>query len=317
MRRQQRPQTRVERWNTPDGDFIDVHRLDAGPERPRLFLLHGLEGSERSHYLGGLFGEARRRDWGAELLIFRSCGAELNRAERFYHSGETSDLAFAVSRVLEEFPAAPIVLCGVSLGGNVLLKWLGERGSALPSRIRGAVAVSVPYDLERGARHISRGFSRVYERHFIRTLRRKATAKLAHFPTLFDRASLGAARTLYDFDDLVTAPVHGFRDAHDYYTRSSSLQYLARIRVPTLLLSAGDDPFLPTEVLAEVRTIAQENPHLTLEFPQRGGHVGFVSGRLPWRPQYYAELRTGEFLAHALDRRDSPEPLQSSTPSTH
>jgi predicted alpha/beta-fold hydrolase len=317
MRRQQRPQTRVERWNTPDGDFIDVHRLDAGPERPRLFLLHGLEGSERSHYLGGLFAEARRRDWGAELLIFRSCGVELNRAERFYHSGETSDLAFAVSRVLEEFPTAPIVLCGVSLGGNVLLKWLGERGSALPSRIRGAVAVSVPYDLERGARHISRGFSRVYERHFIRTLRRKATAKLAHFPALFDRASLEAARTLYDFDDLVTAPVHGFRDAHDYYTRSSSLQYLARIRVPTLLLSAGDDPFLPTEVLAEVRTIAQQNPRLTLEFPQRGGHVGFVSGRLPWRPQYYAELRTGEFLADALDRGDSLGPLQSSMPSTH
>jgi predicted alpha/beta-fold hydrolase len=317
MRRQQRPKTRVERWNTPDGDFIDVHRLDAGPERPRLFLLHGLEGSERSHYLGGLFAEARRRDWGAELLIFRSCGAELNRAERFYHSGETSDLAFAVSRVLEEFPTAPIVLCGVSLGGNVLLKWLGERGSALPSRIRGAVAVSVPYDLERGARHISRGFSRVYERHFMRTLRRKATAKLAHFPKLFDRASLDAARTLYDFDDLVTGPVHGFRDAHDYYTRSSSLQYLARIRLPTLLLSAGDDPFLPTEVLAEVRTIAQENPRLTLEFPQRGGHVGFVSGRLPWRPQYYAELRTGEFLARALDRGDSLEPLQSSLPSTH
>jgi predicted alpha/beta-fold hydrolase len=209
------------------------------------------------------------------------------------------------------------VLCGVSLGGNVLLKWLGERGGSLPTRVRGAVAISVPYDLERGARHISHGFSRVYERHFMRTLRRKATAKLAHFPDLFDRAVLDTARTLYDFDDRVTAPVHGFRDAHDYYTRSSSLQYLTRIRVPTLLLSARDDPFLPAEVLAEVRDVARANPYLTPEFPERGGHVGFVSGRVPWRPRYYAELRAGEFLGRALDDGVSSEPLQSSVPSTH
>src|SRR6185436_3379309 len=175
--------------------------------------------------------------------------------------------------------------------------------------------ISVPYDLERGARYISRSFSRVYERHFMRTLRRKATAKLAHFPDLFDRAALEAARTLYDFDDLVTAPVHGFRDAHDYYVRSSSLQFLSRIRVPTLLLSARDDPFLPAEVLAEVREVARANACLTLEFPERGGHVGFVSGRVPWQPRYYAELRAGEFLADALDARMASVPMQATAPS--
>jgi predicted alpha/beta-fold hydrolase len=291
--------TRIERWSTPDSDFIDILRLDAGPERPRLFLLHGLEGTVRSHYVGGLLQLAREYDWGADMLIFRGCGEEPNRAPRFYHSGETTDLAFAVSRVLEEFPAAPVVLCGVSLGGNVLLKWLGERGDSLPERIRAAAAISVPFDLERGSRHISRGFSRVYERHFLRTLRRKAAAKLAHFPALFDHRAMASARTLYDFDDVVTAPVHGFRDAHDYYRRSSSLDYLTRIRRPTLLLSARDDPFLPAAVLDEVTALAARNPCLTAEFHQRGGHVGFVAGP-PWRPAYFAERRVAEFLLSFL-----------------
>lgn len=292
--------TRLERWALPDGDFIELLRFHASPERPRIFLLHGLEGTVRSHYVGGLFDVARQRGWGADLLIFRGCGSELNRAARFYHSGETTDLAFAIGRVLEEFPAAPIFLCGVSLGGNVLLKWLGERGATLDERIRGAATVSVPYDLDRSARHISRGFSRVYERHFLRSLRRKAQAKLARFPRLFDSGALRRATTLYGFDDVVTAPVHGFRDAHDYYAQSSSIQFLGRIRRPTLLLSAEDDPFLPADVLREVREIARENSALTLDFPMRGGHVGFVGGH-PWRPSYYAESRIGQFFDGILE----------------
>jgi predicted alpha/beta-fold hydrolase len=302
--------TRVERWATPDNDFVDILRLDAGPERPRLFLLHGLEGTARSHYVGGFLQMARQRDWGADMLIFRGCGDEPNRAARFYHSGETSDLAFAVSRVLEEFPVAPLVLCGVSLGGNVLLKWLGERGDSLPERIRAAAAISVPFDLERGSRHISQGFSRVYERHFLRTLRRKADEKLRHFPGLFDREAMCRARTLYEFDDVVTGPVHGFRGAHDYYTRSSSLRYLARIRRPTLLLSARDDPFLPNDVLNDVADAASKNPYLKAEFTQRGGHVGFVAGT-PWRPVYFAEQRVGEFLSAALEAgRSTRDPVR-------
>lgn len=293
--------TRMERWPTPDDDFIDVLRLEASPGRPRLFLLHGLEGTVRSHYVGGLFHMARVRGWAADMLLFRTCGDEPNRAPRFYHSGDTADLELAVGRVLEEAPRAPIVLCGVSLGGNVLLKWLGERGDTLPQRIRAAAAVSAPFDLERGSRFISHGFSRVYERHFLVTLRRKASAKLERFPSLFDPAAMRGARTLYEFDDVVTAPVHGFRDAHDYYFRSSSLRYLDNIRIPTLLLSARDDPFLPKAVLDQVGEIARRNHALTAEFHEHGGHVGFVCGT-PWRPRYYAEQRLGSFLDDALRR---------------
>ena len=291
--------TRLERWTTPDDDFVDVLRLDADPERPRLFLLHGLEGTVRSHYVGGLFQMARRRNWGADMLIFRGCGEEPNRAPRFYHSGETGDAEFAIDRVLEEFPNAPLVLCGVSLGGNVLLKWLGERGNSLPEEIRAAAAISVPFDLERSSRHISRGFSRVYERHFLETLRRKAATKLARFPGLFDLQAMLRAGTLYEFDDVVTGPIHGFRDAHDYYTRSSSLHFLSGVRRPTLLLSAMDDPFLPSDVLEEVSAIARNNRFLITEFSRRGGHVGFVGGS-PWQPEYYAERCVGEFLEAAL-----------------
>lgn len=292
--------TRVERWSTPDDDFVDVLRLD-GVTRgsPRLLLLHGLEGTVRSHYVGGLLQVAHHRGWGADMLIFRGCGGELNHARRFYHSGETKDLTFTVDRILAEHPGVDLVMCGVSLGGNVLLKWLGECAEAIPDRIRGAAAISVPFDLERGSRHISRGFSRVYERHFLRTLRRKAEAKLRRYPDLFDPAVLSRVRTLYEFDDIITGPIHGFRDAHDYYTRSSSLQFLHCIRRPTLLLSARDDPFLPAEVLDEVGEIARGNTCLTVEFTDHGGHVGFVHGPV-WRPLYYAEQRIGDFLASHL-----------------
>jgi predicted alpha/beta-fold hydrolase len=288
------------RLDTPDGDFLDVVRLDAPASAPRLFLLHGLEGTERSHYVAGFLNQASRRGWGVDVLLFRGCGAEPNRASRFYHSGETTDLEFALAHTLSEFADAPILLAGVSLGGNVLLKWLGERGATLPHRIAAAAAISVPFDLERGCRRIGTGFSRVYERHFMQSLRRKALAKLERFPGLFDATQARRASSLYDFDDAVTAPVHGFRDAHDYYSRSSALGYLDRIRLPTLLLSAVDDPFLPPAVLDDVREIVKHNAAIEIEFPPHGGHVGFIAGRNPWRPHYYAEWRAVNFLARAL-----------------
>jgi predicted alpha/beta-fold hydrolase len=292
---------RRERWDTPDGDFVDVHRLDgAAKNAPRLVFFHGLEGTIRSHYVFGFFNEARRRGWGADLLIFRGCGDEPNRTPRFYHSGETTDPAFVIDRIRAEFPHAPILLAGVSLGGNVLLKYLGEQGTALSTQIRAAAAVSVPFNLERSCRHISQGFSKIYDRHFLRTLRRKAVAKLTAHPDLFDRSALDRASSIYDFDDAVTAPVHGFASAHDYYSRSSSLGFLATIARPTLLLNAIDDPFLPPVVLNDVREIAGHNSYLTLEFTAHGGHVGFVGGKWPWHPDYYAERRVCEFLAAAL-----------------
>jgi predicted alpha/beta-fold hydrolase len=304
VRRSPRVPTRAERWTTPDGDTLEIRRMDAPPgapaDVPRLLVLHGLEGTIRSHYVLGLLDQARRRGWAADVLIFRGCNGELPRAPRFYHSGETSDLDFVVRCLIADHPAQPLVAAGVSLGGNVLLKWLGERGDGLPEQLRGAAAVSVPYDLERGSRQIERGFSRLYTLSFLRTLRRKALAKLAQEPGLFAEAPLLAARTLAEFDDAVTAPVHGFRSASDYYSRSSSRHFLGRIRRPTLLLSAYDDPFLPREVLHDVAVVAEGNRWLTVEFHDRGGHVGFVSGRLPWRPHYYAEERVIGYLADRL-----------------
>ncbi|MDQ6830905.1 MAG: hydrolase [Gemmatimonadota bacterium] len=309
-----RPQValRVERWEVPDGDFLDLHRLaarDDGPSVPRVLMLHGLEGSPDSHYARGMLQQARLRGWAADALVFRSCGAEPNRLARSYHSGETTDLDFVVRRLIEAEPDRLLLLAGVSLGGNVLLKWLGERGDDVPSAVRAAAAVSVPYDLARSARRIDRGFSKVYQANFLRTLRRKAHAKRERFPGILDAELIDRARSFYDFDDCVTARLHGFTGADDYYARSSSLGFLPRIRVPTLLLSAVDDPFLPSEVLDDVRAIARDNSNLCIEFPKRGGHVGFISGLVPWKPDYYAERRIMEFLAESM--RDEGAPLRA------
>lgn len=310
-RRRERVPIRSERMRMPDGEEVELQRMAAsraGADVPHLIFLHGLEGTVRSHYVPGLFDQAGRRGWSADLLLFRGCGAAPNLAPRFYHSGETADLGEVLRRVIAEAPDRTVVLAGVSLGGNVLLKYLGERGADLPRQVAAAATLSVPYDLARGARFISQGFSRVYERHFLRTLRRKAFAKLHRLPGLFDRAALERAATIWDFDEAVTAPVHGFRDAADYYDRSSSLRFLRAIRVPTLLLSAYDDPFLPAPVLDDVRAEAAENPYLHTEFVSRGGHVGFVSGRVPWRPLYYGEWRVVDFLERALAAGPSVRP---------
>ena len=293
-------ETRVERWETDDGDFIDLVRLDAPPGRPHLVILHGLEGTVRSHYARGLLLEAAQRGWAADLLLFRVCSGEPNRAPRFYHSGDTGDIDAVARRLFAIDAASPFLFVGVSLGGNVLLKWLGECSESCDRRVIAAAAVSVPFDLARASRHIDRGFSRVYQRHFLQSLRKKALAKLEQYPELVSRERIHSARTLYEFDDVVTAPVHGFADADDYYARSSSIRFLSRIRVATLLLSAIDDPFLPSEVLEQVRGVAAGNPYLDVEFLAKGGHVGFVSGQNPLRPFYYAEWRVAEFLERAI-----------------
>jgi uncharacterized protein len=293
----------LERWQTTDGDHVEIQRLRADAGRPHLLILHGLEGGTRSHYVGGFFAEAARRGWAASLLLFRGCGSRPSTASRFYHSGDTSDLAAVVDRLARESEDSPLLLSGVSLGGNVLLKYVGERSATLSPRVRAVAAISVPFDLERSARHIGRGISRVYDRHFLRSLRRKAEAKLRQYPELFDASALRAARSIFEFDDAVTAPVHGFRDARDYYRQSSAIRWIPRISVPTLLLSATDDPFLPREVLDDVRVVAASNNALTVEFTETGGHVGFIGGRVPWRPMYYAEWRACEFLSLALSRR--------------
>jgi predicted alpha/beta-fold hydrolase len=291
------PRVRMERelLAAHDGDSLELWQVAALRTGPRVLLLHGLEGGVHSHYVGGLLAQAHMRGWGATLIVFRGCGSAPNRTRRFYHSGETTDLALVFDTLRRRWPDDSWMLAGVSLGGNVLLKWLGEQGAAIDAKVRAAAAVSVPYDLEAGARKISRGFARVYDRSFLRSLRRKAMAKLSIHPDLFDRAQLARARNIYQFDDAVTAPIHGFADAHDYYERSSSLQFLRDIRVPTLLLSSLDDPFLPRDVLSRVSAAAAQNAALRAEFHPRGGHVGFVAGS-PWRPFYYAEWRVFAFF---------------------
>lgn len=302
-----RPRLQIERRRieTPDGDFLEILSLPAVDRQPRLLILHGLEGTERSHYIGGMLGEAARRGWGADVLLFRSCGSEPNRLPRFYHSGETLDLAFAVDLLVRENAQSDFALVGFSLGGNVLLKWLGEIGATIPAGIRAAAAVSVPFDLSRSADRIGSGLSRIYERHFLRSLVRKARAKQRYFPDHHAFGRIDDALTLRGFDDAVTAPLHGFENAEDYYSRSSAIGFLHAIRLPTMLLSAVDDPFLPADVLTAVAGIARKNDALTVEFPRHGGHVGFVSGALPWRSFYYAEWRVAEFCANHFSHAEA------------
>ena len=289
-----------ERWELDDGDFVDVDQYGGdGREQtsaPVLLALHGLEGSSNAPYMRGLLEQARLRGLGALALNFRSCSGESNRLVRSYHSGETRDLDQVIRRVIARSPEAKILLCGFSLGGNVLVKWLGEEGAAVPPQIRGAVAISVPFDLALSARALDGPgpMARIYRRRFLHTLRRKALEKARRFPGSIHEGRLRAASSLIEFDELVTAPLHGFHSAADYYARSSSGPYLGRVRVPLLLLAAEDDPFIPPASLPV--GAARENPLIRLEVSAGGGHVGFVAGSL-LRPRYWAEERAIEFLA--------------------
>jgi uncharacterized protein len=217
-------------------------------------------------------------------------------APRLYHSGETTDLDFVIRRLCQGNPDSPLFVAGVSLGGNVLLKWLGERGNDVPAQVKAAAAISVPFDLEAGCKHLQHGFARVYDRHFLKSLRAKALKKLDQHPGLFDRTRLLSSHTIEDFDDAVTAPVHGFAGSHDYYERSSSIHWLSKIQIPTFLLNASDDPFLPSAVLHRVQEISSSNPLLQLVVTKSGGHAGFVAGATPFQARYWAEERLMAFF---------------------
>lgn len=284
-----------ERWELPDGDFVDVDRLPGPAGAPLFLVLHGLEGSSSAHYVRGLLAQARARGWRGLALNFRSCSGDMNRLLRSYHSGETGDLGELIARARNE--ADRIVIAGCSLGGNVLVKWLGEQGAAVPREIRAAAALSVPFDLAACARTLDGpGFWRwVYRTRFLRSLKKKSLEKLRKFPGAFDAKRVRRARTLFEFDDALTGPVHGFRSATDYYAQSSSNQFLKNVQIPLLLLSAADDPFIPAE------SLPRDVPScVTLEIWPQGGHLGFVEGPL-WRPRFYAERRAAEFLARKIE----------------
>jgi predicted alpha/beta-fold hydrolase len=298
--RRRRPEALVrERLETPDGDFVDLDWRPGSPGAPLLLILHGLEGMTTSHYIAGLFGLAAARGWRAAVLYFRSCSGELNRLPRFYHSGDTGDLDHALRVLAEREPSLRVGLVGISIGGNVLLKWLGEQRDLVPKTVVGAATISVPFDLEACARVMDQGLQKVlYTASFMRSFRRKTRAKARLHPDFVDVRAALRARTFAEYDRVVTAPLHGFADEVDYWRRSSSRAYLAHIRRPTLLLNAVDDPFIPPSSLPDPATLP---PDVRAEFVPRGGHVGFVEG-WPWRSGSWAERRAVEFLAAALER---------------
>ncbi len=288
------PRFERERWDTPDGDFIDVDFLRHEPppgraanppgktpakiEPPMLVLFHGLEGSSSSHYAVAFADWARSHGWTLALPHFRGCSGELNLAPRAYHSGDFEEIGWILGR-LRARHGAPLVAVGVSLGGNALLRWAEEAGQSASTTARAVAAISSPIDLAAGGHAIVRGFNRqVYNRMFMRSMRAKALAKLAQHPGLFDRARLLAARDLYEFDDVFTAPLHGFAGTDDYWARGSAKPQLARIRIPALLLNAQNDPFVPAACLPRTHEVG---PCVTLWQPARGGHVGFPSGPFP------------------------------------
>ena len=279
---------RRERWETPDNDFIDVDWLDdAGDGAKLLVLFHGLEGASQSHYAISLMAAATRRGWRGVVPHFRGCSGEANRLIRSYHSGDSREVDWILRRFKGENRGRRIYVIGVSLGGNMLLKWLGEEGEAAIAIVERAVAVSTPLDLTAAAGALDSGFNRfLYTSHFLSLLRPKALAKIAAHDLAIDARAIRASLTFRQFDDLFTAPLHGFKDAADYWSRSSSKPWLKHIRVPTLLINAQNDPFLPRPVLPGT---AEVSDAVTLDFPKSGGHGGFVSGRFPgnldWLPK--------------------------------
>ena len=289
-----------ERLETPDGDFVD---LDFAPEpdaaaarRPIALVLHGLEGSARRGYAYVTYRELARVGVRGVGLNFRSCSGETNRLPRFYHSGDTDDIRHVVSELRARFPGRPLGAIGFSLGGNALLKYLGEDGD--DCALDAAVAVSVPYDLDAGERHLDRDpVSRVYVRVFLKSLQQKAAAKEAALRDRCDYDAIHRARSFRAFDHAATAPLHGFESAEDYYARSSSRGFLSSIRRPTLLVHSLDDPFLPADALP--REAVAANPFLHAAWTPKGGHVGFIGG-LPGRPDFWAERQAARFLAATL-----------------
>ena len=288
----------------PDGDSLVLDHVEGPAASPRLLVVHGLEGSSYSVYVQGLLAEARRRGWRGTVLNFRSCARDPNDVERMlpnarprlYHSGETTDLDHVVSTLAAREPGAPLVAAGVSLGGNVLLKWLGEHAGQ--KLVAAAAAVSTPYDLAAGSRFLEHSIGRLYFASFLTTLRPKALDVARRFPeaaSKIDVARVRVSRTFWEFDDVATAPLHGFAGAADYYMRSSSINFLDRITTPTLCLSAEDDPFLPASVLL----LAREKASSAIDFKitRQGGHIGFVGGPAPWRPIYWGELFAIDWLA--------------------
>lgn len=288
-------QYRRERWDTPDGDFIDVDFVDGLPDKPFVVMFHGLEGSSESHYAKALMAHITTLGWSGAVPHFRGCSGEFNLAPRFYHSGDSNEIDWILRRLAKNRPSdasGKFYATGVSLGANALLRWLGE-SQHQAEFIDAACAISAPLDLAAGGAALSRGFNMIYTRVFLETLKPKCAHKLRQFPGLFDYDKMLTARDLYAFDNVVTAPLHGYRNTEDYWHRASAKHVLGDITVPTLVLNAENDPFLPKQHLPNTAS-----RRVTLDYPPHGGHVGFAAGTLPghlnWLPERMVKFLTVE-----------------------
>ena len=291
-----------ERWDTtphgkPDGDFIDVDRLASTANdrsRPLLVVFHGLEGSSQGIYALNLMAEAEQRGWRGLVPHFRGCSGEMNRLPRAYHSGDAAEIEWILRRAKAEAADQPLYVAAISLGGNATMKWLGDAGSDASPIVTAAAAISAPLDLMAAGNALERGFCKIYTKNFLRTMKKNALAKLAKHPGIFREDVVRRASTLRAFDNEVTAPLHGYRDTDDYWTRGSAKPGLIDVAVPSLLLNARNDPFLPASALP---TNAQVSANVRCDFPEHGGHVGFLSGTFPGNSSWMAR-RVFHFFEH-------------------
>lgn len=292
-----RPRTLVkERLELDDGDFLDLCWCGAG-NGPVVMVFHGLEGSIDSPYAREMMTAIEEQGWRAVFMHFRGCSEEFNRLDRNYHSGDTGDIAFLIQTLHERFPGTPLAAVAYSLGGNALLKFLGE--SSAMNHLSVAVSVSVPFLLNVGAERLEQGFSRIYQRHLVGRLQKKMKAKYRGRNLQLKLDDIDALNTFRLFDDRITAPLHGFEDVDDYYTRSSSRQFLKHIQTPTLIIHSMDDPFLTLDAVPAEEELGAG---VTLELSAEGGHVGFISGKYPWQTKSWLRHRVPQYLKTYLDK---------------
>ena len=278
-----------ERWELDDGDFIDIDWMGGRENKPLVVFFHGLEGDSYSHYVLSMMSALKELGWHGAVIHFRGCSGEPNRLQRAYHAGDSEEINWMLHRIHQQCKLSdanqPLFTVGVSLGGNALLKWLGEQGDNAHQIVTAAATISVPLDLVAAGAALDTGFNKCYARHFLGTLKQKALQKLDRFPSLFDRNAITKCKTIYQFDNLVTAPLHGFRNTDEYWQKSSSKPWLKHIQIPTLIINARNDPFMPATALP---TQNEVSPTVTLDFPAEGGHAGFIHetfpGKLTWLP---------------------------------
>lgn len=289
-----RPEYHRERLELADGDFLDLDWVEPYSAGPLVLILHGLEGCSQSHYVRGLVTAFARRNVRSVVMHHRGCSGEPNRLNRSYHAGETADLNTVLTHLHDREPNTPMGAVGFSLGGNMLLKWLGENPHS--SLVMAAAAVSVPFLLAEGARRMERGLSQIYQWRLIRLMKQSLNKKFAHRPAAVDLHQVSGLKNFWTFDDQVTARLHDFADVGDYYTRSSSRQFLSGINTETLIVHAEDDPLMTPSVIPREHELSGT---IQLELSRYGGHVGFVTGPM-WRPQYWLDQRVADYLREKL-----------------